>query len=311
MRLGTIKTMTPGFHLLHKPVGPTSFSLVQSAIDDARRRHPNKRPRICHGGTLDPFAHGLLILLSGPATKLFEQLHPIPKTYETTVRWGLETDNGDLLGKTINTGDAESLTPQNLEEILATFSGWQDQIPHATSNKRVGGERAYIKAHRGETVDMPPSRVYLHEAKWLSHENFDNNGPRQSRLRLVVKGGYYVRSLARDLGQKAGCGAHLTDLHRTTIGPYNDPGPQAQTEVPSRDALSWFPSRELSDQDVGDLRQNRTIPAVSLIEPSWKLPENFPAPATLIRGFHREKFVFLMEITQGWLKPVINLAGGI
>lgn len=303
--------MTPGIHLLHKPIGPTSFSLVQSAIDASRKEHPNKRPRICHGGTLDPFAHGLLILLAGPAAKLFEHLHPIPKTYETTVRWGIETNNGDLLGKPIHTGDPSTLTPEKLDEILATFIGWQDQIPHATSNKRVGGERAYLKAHRGETVDMPPSRVYLHEAKWLSHENFDNNGPRQSRLRLVVKGGYYVRSLARDLGQKAGCGAHLTDLHRTTIGPYQDPGPSAETEQSCRDALSWFEARELSDQDVGDLRQDRTIPAVNLMKADWNLPEGFPPPARLIRGIHRGKLLFLLEITQGWLKPVVNLAGGI
>lgn len=299
--------MSPGLHLLHKPIGPTSFSLVQSAIESTRAQNPQKRPRICHGGTLDPFAHGLLIMLAGPATKLFEYLHPIPKTYETTIKWGIETDNGDLLGEPIFTGDTSNLTPEKLDQILQSFVGWRDQIPHATSNKRVAGERAYLKAHRGEQVVMPPSRVYLHEAKWLTHQGFGSDGPRQSRLRLTVKGGYYVRSLARDLGKAAGCGAHLTDLHRTAIGPYTDPGPNHQTQVPGQDLLSWCPSRELTDQDTGDLRQNRTIPALNIQPPNWKLPENFPDPNPPVRGYHLGKLIFLLRPVQGWLKPVTSL----
>jgi tRNA pseudouridine55 synthase len=299
--------MSPGLHLLHKPIGPTSFSLVQSAIESTRAQTPHKRPRICHGGTLDPFAHGLLIMLAGPATKLFEYLHPIPKTYETTVKWGAETDNGDLLGKPIFTGDPAALTPEKLDEILQSFIGWQDQIPHATSNKRVAGERAYLKAHRGEKFDMPPSRVYLHEAKWLRHEGFETDGPKQSRLRLTVKGGYYVRSLARDLGQAAGCGAHLTDLHRTTIGPYTDPGPNHPTQVASQDLLPWCPSKQLTDQDTGDLRQNRTIPALNILPPDWNLPQNFPDPDAPVRGYHLGKLVFLLRPVKGWLQAVASL----
>src|SRR5215470_1708627 len=126
--------MNSGIWLMHKPVGPTSFSLVQAVMREVNNK-PGKRVRVCHGGTLDPFASGLLLMLVGPATKLFEYLHAVPKVYEATVRWGIETDNGDPLGKVISTGDASALSPQQLDDALATFIGWHDQTPHATSNK--------------------------------------------------------------------------------------------------------------------------------------------------------------------------------
>jgi len=181
--------MIPGLYLLHKPIGPTSFSLVQACIEEARQATPHKKPRVCHGGTLDPFASGLLLMLVGSATRLFDHLHAIAKVYECMVRWGVETDNGDPLGRIVSEGDASNLSPAQLDDALASHVGWHDQIPPATSAKRIDGERAYLKAHRGETVVMPPTRVYLHEAQWLDHDL-----PRQSRLRIIVRGGYYTHS---------------------------------------------------------------------------------------------------------------------
>ena len=183
---------------------------MKGCIESMPAREGRERPRVCHGGTLDPFASGLLLILVEPATRLFDHLHAIPKVYEATVRWGIETDNGDPGGKVTFTGDASALNAAQLDAALATFVGWHDQIPHATSAKRIDGERAYLKAHRGETVVMPASRVYLHEARWLGH-----NLPGESRLRMIVRGGYYVRALVRDLGRMLGCGGHLSGLHRT------------------------------------------------------------------------------------------------
>jgi tRNA pseudouridine55 synthase len=148
-----------GIHLLHKPAGPTSFSLVQPFLADARGRKP--RLPVCHGGALDPFADGLLPILVGRATRVFELLHPIPKEYEAEVAWGAETDNGDPLGTVVARGDASALDPGRLEHALQSVLGWREQVPPATSNKRVGGERAYVRAHRGEEVELPPVRVYL------------------------------------------------------------------------------------------------------------------------------------------------------
>ena len=298
--------MNPGIHLLHKPVGPTSFSLVQACLESTKSEPGRARPKICHGGTLDPFAHGLLLILVEPATRLFDHLHAIPKVYESTVRWGTETDNGDLHGHPTFTGDPSNLSPQQLDDALVTFVGWQDQIPHATSSKRIDGERAYLKAHRGETVVMPPSHVYLHEARWLSHDL-----PYQSQLQIITRGGYYVRALARDLGRLAGCGAHLTTLHRTAIGPWTDPGPGVTVEVHGRDLLPWAPARILSDQDVGDLRQDHSIALTGLLPPDWLLPPGFPTPDAPIRGFHLGRLAFLLKPQEGRLQVLTPLRGGL
>ena len=298
--------MTPGIHLVHKPVGPTSFSLVQSAVDSVRAAAPHRRPRVCHGGTLDPFAHGLLLLLVGPATRLFDHLHDVPKVYEAVVRWGVETDNGDPLGRTIFTGDASALSPRRLDEVLAGFLGWRDQVPPATSAKRVGGERAYAKAHRGETVVLPPSPVYLHEAAWVAHDL-----PRESRLRLVVRGGYYVRALARDVGRALGCGAHLGALHRTAIGPWADPGHGRIVALHGSDLLPWAPARLLTDQEVGDLRLGRDIPAGECVPPGWTVPPGFPAPRPPVLGVHLGRLAFLLRRDGGRLQVLSVLPGGL
>src|SRR2546421_2126470 len=142
--------MKPGIYLVHKPVGATSFSLVQAMMDEVRRAgiRRDKLP-VCHGGALDPFAEGLLPLLAGKATRLMELLHPIAKEYEAEVAWGKETDNGDLLGATVFEGDATALSPAALDQALASFIGWREQGPPATSNKRIGGERAYRRGAPG------------------------------------------------------------------------------------------------------------------------------------------------------------------
>ncbi|HEV2292593.1 MAG TPA: tRNA pseudouridine(55) synthase TruB [Tepidisphaeraceae bacterium] len=298
--------MTPGIHLLHKPVGPTSFSIVQACIESLGDQRGKRRTRICHGGTLDPFAHGLLLILVGQATKLFDHLHGVPKVYEAELRWGMETDNGDPLGRMVFQGDPSGLSPSQLDAALATFVGWREQVPPATSAKRIGGERAYERAHRGETVELPPSRVYLHEATWLGHDL-----PRASRLRIVVRGGYYVRSLARDIGRLLGCGAHLTALHRTEIGPWHDPGFDARVELHGRELLPWGPSRELSDEEMGQLRQAQTIPAGELIAPDWRVPPGFPDPDAPARAVHRGKLVFLLRREEDHCRPLRVLPGGL
>ena len=298
--------MKSGIQLLHKPVGPTSFSIVQRVMAQTRESSPSRRLKVCHGGTLDPFASGLLLILAGQATKLFDHLHAVPKTYEATVRWGIETDNGDPLGRILSQADATGISMQQLEEILASFVGWREQVPPATSARRVGGERAYIRAHRGETFEMPPTRVYLHEARWLEHDL-----PRQSRLRIITRGGYYVRALARDLGRLVGCGAHLAQLHRSAIGPWNDPGPDQSVQLHGRDLLPWAAMRILTDQEVGELRQARSIPPGEIAPPDWTPPAGFPDPEAPLRGFHRGRLAFLLRRDADRLHAAIALPGGL
>src|SRR5947199_1710544 len=117
--------MKPGIYLVHKPVGATSFSLVQAMMDEVQRAgiRRDKLP-VSHGGALDPFAEGLLPLLVGQAARLLDLLHPLPKTYLAEIAWGAETDNGDPLGKVIAQADPRQLTPALLDAALARFVGF-------------------------------------------------------------------------------------------------------------------------------------------------------------------------------------------
>lgn len=273
--------MRPGIHLAHKRAGETSFSLVGALAEEIRLAgiRKDKLP-VCHGGALDPFAEGLLLLLTGPATRLMELLHPIPKSYEAEVRWGAETDNGDLLGRIVREGDAGALTPAALEAALLPLLGWTEQVPPQHSNKRVDGERAYEKAHRGEVFELPPSRVYLHAARFLTHDL-----PRRSTLHLVCRGGYYVRALARDLGRALGCGAHLGKLRRTAIGPWLDPGPEGARGFLSGEALlPWCAARRIDEREANALAARRRIARGMIDAPTWPLPAGFePGPVRALR----------------------------
>jgi tRNA pseudouridine55 synthase len=293
----------PGLYLVHKRVGETSFSHVQRALEDARARTGRHVP-VVHGGALDPFAEGLLVLLVGPATRLMDFLHPLPKRYVATIAWGRETDSGDLHGREVARGDASGLTPESLEAALKPFLGWTEQVPPAHSNKRVGGERAYLRVMRGETVELPPSRVYLHEARWLEHKL-----PDRSMLELSCRGGYYVRSLARDLGRALGARAHLTALARTGIGPWNDLGPDERREFHGRDVLPWCATRELTDHELGELRAGREIERGQVAAPRWTLPRGFPDPEAPISAVHQDRVVALLRGVESLSAGAIFKAG--
>jgi tRNA pseudouridine55 synthase len=297
--------MEPGVYLVHKDIGGTSFDVVRAFTREAREAGLKKYP-MGHGGTLDPFAHGLLLILAGQATRLMELMHPIPKTYVAEIAWGIETDTCDLLGQVMAEGDASLLSPALLDASLAGFLGWQDQVPPATSAKKIDGEAAYRKAHRGESVILPPSRVYLHEARWLEHDL-----PKRSRLEITCRGGYYVRALARDLGRQLKCGAHLSGLHRSAIGPWKDPGPSVRTRLHGVDLVPWCESRKLNDEEAAHLDHGRAIPVGEMDPPAWKLPDGFPDPSAPIRALHEGRLVALLREQEGMLRTFANLRGGL
>jgi tRNA pseudouridine55 synthase len=297
--------MEPGVYLVHKEVGGTSFDVVRTFTREAREAGLKKYP-LGHGGTLDPFAQGLLLILAGQATRLMELMHPIPKTYVADIAWGIETDTCDHLGQMMTEGDATSLSPALLDAALATFLGWHDQVPPATSAKKIDGEAAYRKAHRGEEVILPPSRVYLHEAKWLDHAL-----PKHSRLELTCRGGYYVRALARDLGRQLKCGAHLSGLHRSAIGPWKDPGQGVRAWLHGDDLVPWCPARRVTDEEADHLDHGRAISVGEMAAPTWRLPTGFPEPAAPIRALHEGRLVALLREQDGALRTFANLRGGL
>ena len=294
-----------GIYLVHKAVGRSSFD----AVRDFKRRAfeaGQKKLALGHGGTLDPFAEGLLLVLAGQATRLMDLMHPLPKTYVAEVRWGQETDTCDLQGLPVLTGDASHLTPELLDAALAPLLGWTEQVPPTTSAKKIDGEAAYKKAHRGEEVIMKPCRVFLLSARWLAHDL-----PRSSILELTCRGGYYVRSLARDLGRTLGCGAHLGALQRTAIGPWTDPGEGQERLLTGADLVPWCPVRELSDAEAEHLAHGRAIPLGEFLPPTWTQPEGFPDPGAPLRALHQGRLVALLRQTEEGLRTFANLRGGL
>jgi len=295
--------LNSGLYLVHKEVGGSSFDVVRGFKHEAYEAGMRKLA-LGHGGTLDPFADGLLLVLAGQATRLMELMHPLPKTYLARLAWGAETDTCDHMGLVVAEGPAPSVPA--LEDALAGFLGWRDQIPPATCAKKIDGEAAYKKAHRGEAVDLPPSRVYLHEAAWISHDL-----PRTSMLRITCRGGYYVRALARDLGRALGCPAHLSALTRSAIGPWDDPGPGLRTLVQGEDLVPWCPSRILDEAEADHLLHGRPVPMGDLQGPRWPMPEGFPDPGAPVRGLHQGRLVALLREKEGALWTCANLRGGL
>jgi tRNA pseudouridine55 synthase len=295
----------PGIHLVHKAVGQSSFDVIRGFKRRAFEAG-QKKLALGHGGTLDPFADGLLLVLAGQATRLMELLHPLPKTYVAEVAWGVETDTCDLQGLPLGDPVVPDLSSAALEAALAPFLGWTDQVPPATSAKKIDGEAAYKKAHRGEVVLMRPSRVFLLSARWLAHDL-----PRRSTLELTCRGGFYVRSLARDLGRALGCGAHLSALHRTAIGPWADPGAERETLVTGSDLLPWCPSRLLTDEEAEHLSHGRAIPPGEPRPAAWALPDGFPDPGAPLRALHQDRLVALLKPAEDGLRTFANLRGGL
>ena len=295
----------PGIHLVHKTVGQSSFDVIRGFKHRAFEAG-QKKLALGHGGTLDPFAEGLLLVLAGQATRLMELLHPLPKTYVAELAWGVETDTCDLHGKPVAEADPPHLEPAALDAALASFLGWTEQIPPATSAKKIDGEAAYRKAHRGEEVVMKPCRVFLLSARWLAHDL-----PRSSTLELTCRGGFYVRSLARDLGRALGCGAHLAALRRTAIGPWMDPGAGQERLLTGVDLLPWCPSRVVSDEEADHLSHGRAIPVGDPEPAVWALPGGFPDPAAPLRAMHGDRLVALLKPCEDGLRTFANLRGGL
>lgn len=189
-------TPGPGLLLADKPRGISSHDVV------ARARHALGVRRIGHAGTLDPFATGLLILLVGRATLLQPSFMALPKTYEVTVRLGARSTTGDDEGEIVETGRFPA-------EPLALPRGRIRQRPPAHSAIKIGGERAYARARRGESFELPEREVEVYSAEQLWREG-DEVG-----LRISCSAGTYVRSLVADLGD-----AYCVELRRTAIGPF-------------------------------------------------------------------------------------------
>jgi tRNA pseudouridine55 synthase len=199
--------MLSGLLLIDKPAGPSSFEAVR------RVKKALKVRKAGHGGTLDPFATGLLLLCIGEATKLVPFLMPEPKTYWAQVKLGEETDTQDPTGEVTARSDRLP-EPEEIYAAAARFLGEVEQIPPMYSALRHHGERLYKMARRGETVEVRPRKVTIYEL------TVQEVALPLVTMEVTCSQGTYIRTLATDLGRVLGCGAHLAALRRLAVGPF-------------------------------------------------------------------------------------------
>ena len=202
-----------GILVVDKPVGPTSHDVVALA-----RRLAGTR-KIGHGGTLDPFASGVLPLYLGLATRVVEFHLAARKAYRATVVFGATSTTDDLEGELADV-DAPPPSSDTVAAALAGFLGQVEQRPPAYSARKVGGRRAYALARRGETPELRPRLVTFHALDLVAWDDADPARP-TAVVDVACSAGTYVRALARDLGAAVGSGAYLAALRRTASGPFD------------------------------------------------------------------------------------------
>jgi tRNA pseudouridine55 synthase len=197
-----------GAILIDKPAGPTSHDVV----DAIRRRFQIKK--VGHCGTLDPNATGLLIIVLGRGTKLSEKLMGDDKVYEGTIKFGETTNSYDADGEILETKPVPPLTLEMLNEEANKFIGDQMQMPPMVSAIKMNGVPLYKLARKGIEVVREPRLIHIYNFR------FTNYSEPLGEFRVTCTKGTYVRSIAHDLGQKLGCGAHLTALRRCASGKF-------------------------------------------------------------------------------------------
>jgi len=198
-----------GAILIDKPAGPTSHDVV----DAIRRKFGIKK--VGHCGTLDPGATGLLIIVLGRGTKLSERLMGDDKVYEGTIKFGETTDSYDADGELTGSLPVLPMTLDELNEEAAKFIGDLMQVPPMVSAIKKGGVPLYKLARKGIEVEREPRLIHIYNFRFTNYQE------PLGQFRVACTKGTYVRSLAFDLGEKLGCGAHLQTLRRSASGKFD------------------------------------------------------------------------------------------
>ncbi|MPZ69320.1 MAG: tRNA pseudouridine(55) synthase TruB [Actinobacteria bacterium] len=244
-----------GVLVIDKPAGMTSHDVVD------RIRKTFKTRKVGHAGTLDPDATGVLILGIGRATRFLAYSQTAPKRYEAVARFGITTSTQDASGEVISEAEA-TFTEDDLRDALDGFRGEIEQIPPMVSAVKVGGERLYKKARRGEEVERAARKVTISD---LDLRAFVPGANPEATLDVTCSGGTYVRTLVHDLGDALGCGAHLVILRRTEAGgftvedaiPLDDVVPESLR--PLADSVRQLQHRTPSAEDAEHIRHGRAV----------------------------------------------------
>jgi tRNA pseudouridine55 synthase len=258
-----VRNAISGVLVVDKPIGLTSHDVVQII-----RKGTNIR-RAGHTGTLDPRASGVLVILIGPAVRLSEYVSASDKRYQAILSLGATTDTYDADGRVTSSRPADNITEAQFEQALQSFVGEIEQVPPPYSAVKVKGRKAYEMAREGEEVDLAPRKIKVYNLELLEW------APPEAVIDVYCSSGTYVRSLAYDLGEALGCGAHLTGLRRTKSGRFTlrdavplrklkdafEDGNWYQYVIPAAEALSDWPAVELTEEQVDVLRHGHRIAA--------------------------------------------------
>lgn len=263
-----------GWLVVDKPRGPSSTQIV------GKLRWLSKARKTGHGGTLDPMATGVLTLAFGEATKTSGWQLESDKAYEFVISWGKSTDTLDAEGTVTEESDARPASREQIDAILPDFRGDIMQMPPAYSALKVDGKRAYDLARAGEEVELKARALHIYSLEVLDHN------PNETRLIVHCSKGTYVRSLARDIAEKAGIPGHVTLLHRIQSGPFTidqahnleeleqgieEKGVEAFL-LPIDEAIKDMPAIPVSDEQAKRLLQGQTVDRSGLYEENELLP---------------------------------------
>jgi tRNA pseudouridine55 synthase len=251
-----------GILVIDKERGPSSNGVLQQV------RRILGKVKAGHAGTLDPEAEGVLLVCIGQGTKLVPFLADLEKEYVGRARFGEERDTQDFTGRIVGSGPVDHLTEKRISDEMQAFVGETEQKPPMYSAVKVGGERLYRLARRGETVER--------SFRTISVEAFDLQGWQSPEARFLVRcgSGTYVRTLCADLGKRCGTVAHMTALKRTAVGPFRA---DEALRVEDVAALASDPSRRLPFVAPADclphLPTLRLSPEGAIMVRSGRLPD--------------------------------------
>jgi tRNA pseudouridine55 synthase len=256
-----LKNAISGVLVVDKPIGLTSHDVVQII-----RKGTNIR-RAGHTGTLDPRASGVLVVLVGPAVRLSEYVSASDKRYQAVIRLGSTTNTYDAEGE-VTSSSPVNITEEQFDTELKSFIGEIEQTPPPYSAIKIKGKKAYELAREGEEVELLPRKIQVYNLELLEW------APPEAVIDVYCSSGTYVRSLAFDLGEKLGCGAHLVGLRRTKSGRFTlrdavplrklreafEAGNWYQYLIPAAEALSDWHAVELNHEQVESVRHGHRIP---------------------------------------------------
>ena len=289
-----------GLLVIDKPGGMTSHDVV------SRLRKITGERSIGHLGTLDPMATGVLPLLLGKFTRLAQYFSSAEKSYTGTIRFGFATDTYDAEGEPASTPASVELTLEKIRTLAAHFRGTMQQMPPPFSAKKIGGTPAYKLARAGKQVELKPATVHI--------ESFEITGlqDEEASFALSISAGGYVRSIAHEMGQMLGCGAHLSSLRRTRAGVFTLSDSHTLDElqplsgdlavlkaqcVHPRELLPEMPAVTADMHTLGRMRNGAQA----------NLPEFSSAPLVKVFAGQRELAAIAQRVAGTLFQPVVVL----